>query len=188
MGLSSWKQAPGRTIVAQHHNDLRDDLVDNHTHEAGLGGAIDHKDLAETGVMADRSKSHQDIDTHITGKQATGEDSGGGDQGVHGLADDEYVLGYIGHTTQTEGGGASLDDSFQGKLMCGAYWSHSRTFNVYYGIQFSSTPKCFVVVPSQESFPEGLRPEWRVYGINENYAQVWTIRPGKFQWIAVGEV
>ena len=74
------------TVLADHFNKLRTDLLWTHDHSSGKGDTVDHAELADTGPMGGVFHDHSDINTHLIGN--TGPpfvDYPGWDRRVHGI-------------------------------------------------------------------------------------------------------
>lgn len=97
MALTSSKVAAGQTILADHLNKLRDDMLSNHDHDGTYGAQVDHGDLLETSNIGSMGHRHEDIKYHMQGggPGANNIDNPGGEQGVHGLAASAYVVGSL---------------------------------------------------------------------------------------------
>ena len=119
--IVSSKLVDGESAVYSTFNNLREDLLSNHDHSSGKGGAIDHAILTESAAMAGRICDHGDIDTHIAHGLAAANDNPGYNQGVHGLNSSVYVAGSLGSALVVKAGTATLDTMIEAVQGIGLY-------------------------------------------------------------------
>ena len=170
MTLESGKVATGDTIQAADYNKLRNDLLDNHTHESGQGGTVDHKDLTETDDMSGMGHRHDDIDVHLlgSGPGANSIDNPGGNQGVHGLAASSYVAGALNNQWIIDAGTSSGQTNVQ----------------VSFTTAFDSAPYVTVAILASSGTPGDMGV--RVHDVSAS-GFYWTASTSiTLNWIAVG--
>lgn len=143
MAIESSPVATGQSVLALQYNNLRKDVLVNHTHTdaGGEGGVISHEDLID-GALSGTGITHENIDRHITGDlPGVFADNPGGDAGVHGLAAIAYVAGVAGLCTQAKNNPVSLNEA-QLVIVAGTFttsgWSEEETID--FGITFDVAP------------------------------------------------
>lgn len=182
MALVSSKLAAGMTILADHFNKLRDDLLSNHDHDGAEGAKVDHINLLEDqgGNMSGMGHRHQDIEYHLNGggPGANNIDNPGGSQGVHGLAASAYVMGSIGLAFCLQAGTATLS---------------SGSVNVSFTTPFSSVPIVVATYASARTYDPGNPTEASDIYITGRATSGFTIHSSDAQfdaapvcWIAIG--
>jgi len=144
MALESSRVATGAKILSTHINKLWNDLVKNHTHADGEGGAVDHKNLVETAAMSGVNHTHSNIETHMMGNGSSFVDTPGGAYGVHELPSVHAVLGSAGFVTEIEPeGGQAASPSLERKqvsILMGSFIPNSTESDVHFGTTFTEPP------------------------------------------------
>lgn len=175
MALQSSQVATGETILASHLNNLRQDVVANHTHTTGEGGTIAHSDLSD-GVISGTALNHTVINTHVQGTSTdSNPDSPGGDQGVHGLAASSYVCGSLGSQLVIAAGEVTLS---------------SRTANVTFSPAFSTIIAITCTAYGAKTGTDNFPMELYLTSVSASgftvTSQTTSFESNKVYWIAVG--
>lgn len=114
MPIVSAKLVDGEKAVYSSFNNLREDLLANHTHDGTAGAQIDHANLTESGVISGKKCTHTQLDTHIVEAGGSFDDSPGYDRGVHGLNAALYVAGSLPDQIAIEYGSLTLESHNDG--------------------------------------------------------------------------
>lgn len=166
--LQSSKVAAGMKVLADHFNRLWEDLTTNHDHSSGKGGTVAHSDLSSVGT-----KTHTEIDTHITG---TGDltDNPGGTKGVHGLAAGTFVSGALGDTQLCFFSGRKVVDITSNATISTATCYFSPTGANPATVTFSSAPLVFCQLEGSSGSESG----WHM----KDGIDIRTIGTGSFEY------
>ena len=197
MAIVSSPVAAGQDVLAIQYNNLRKDLVDNHTHTdaGGEGGVISHGDLTD-GAVGGTGITHENIDKHITGDlPGVFADDPGGNAGVHGLVASAYIAGVAGTVAQAQGdpAGPTLTAG-QLVIVAGTFtlttWSEEETID--FGITFSTAPivVCCPMTASKTAGDWFAHPELGEITTTDFKVRLWctdrvTVVP-QVSWIAIG--
>lgn len=180
MAIESSKAAPGTTILASLFNKLRNDVLKNHDHSSGQG-TVDHADLADSGPMSSVYHDHGNIETHMNGSDGSFDDSGGGEQGVHGLGSGIRVCGVLGKTVD------GVFTAGQAVILYGSETSPPTSGSVSFGTVFDVPP---IVIPSYVKGEGNVRDQgWRIYTVTTEgfeYSFEEGDAPSEFHYIAIG--
>lgn len=192
MGLESSPVATGQKVLALQYNNLRKDLLVNHTHTdaGGEGGVISHEDLTD-GAVSGTGITHENIDKHVTGDlPGTFADNPGGSAGVHGLVAAAFVGGTAGMVTQGEDGTATLVPG-QLVVVAGHYTpaTNKEEHTISFGMTFTSPPSVVVSPVSGVHGPGDYSACLKTISVDEFVcdmgAKDYGVVPGIY-WIAIG--
>jgi hypothetical protein len=189
MTIQSTVLANGQQSDVTQYNNLRQDLLVEHTHDGSEGGIVSHGNLGD-GVISGTYLNHAIINKHIQGAGTDDDpdENGGGSVGVHGLPDTAYVTGSLSTSRIIQSGSSTTS----GTVVISGTSYVDQTGNVTFPTAFSSAPFVYITPISSYSTTRIGVVSVSTTGFTARIGYPYTYSSSRFDtqfyWVAIGVV